>query len=49
MFLLERTTVFPGCSQMFLDVQAFNLALNCQIFPLERPAFTPPLGAGDHL
>ena len=41
----ERTTVFPGCSQMFLDVQA----LNCQIFPLERPAFTPPLGAGYHL
>ena len=45
MFLLERTTVFPGCGQMSLDVQV----LNCQIFPLERPACSPPLCAGDHL
>jgi len=44
MFLLELMTVFPGCGQMVLDVQA----LNCQSCPLERPTVSPPLGAGDH-
>ena len=45
MFLPERMTVFPGCCQMVLDVQA----LNCQSLPLERPTVSPPLGAGEHL